>query len=175
MLMNKNHPADEILSSLNQARDEFHVLLGSMPEDAWKKKSLNSGWTNGEILAHITFGFIIINILLPMAKMWGKFPRQTSKPFALFLDLITRPFNWINALGARGQGKVFTHKRIAKIFDKAHLLLLSKVRSISDSEWQTGMYYPTKWDANFSEFMTLEKLLYYPVVHFKFHKGQIAF
>jgi uncharacterized damage-inducible protein DinB len=107
--------------------------------------------------------------------MWGKFPRQTSKPFALFLDLITRPFNWINALGARGQGKVFTHKRIAKIFDKAHLLLLSKVRSISDSEWQTGMYYPTKWDANFSEFMTLEKLLYYPVVHFKFHKGQIAF
>jgi hypothetical protein len=36
------------------------------------------------------------------------------------------------------------------------------------------MYYPTKWDPNFEEFMTLEKLFHYPVTHFNFHLTQIA-
>lgn len=173
-MKNKNPLAQEISSSLNQAHDEFHALVSSIPEDAWQKKSLNSGWTNGEILAHITFGFILMNILLPMAKVWGKLPRRTSKLFASFLNFITKPFNWINALGTRGQAKVFTQKRVTKIFDKAYEMLLSKLDKIQDTEWQTGMYYPTKWDANFSDFMTLEKLFYYPIVHFRFHKGQIA-
>jgi hypothetical protein len=46
--------------------------------------------------------------------------------------------------------------------------------AIRDDEWEKGMYYPTKWDADFDEFMTLEKVFHYPVVHFNFHLGQIA-
>jgi len=52
--------------------------------------------------------------------------------------------------------------------------LLKKAASIKDGEWERGMYYPTRWDANFSEFMTLEKLFHYPVIHFNFHRDQIA-
>ena len=37
-----------------------------------------------------------------------------------------------------------------------------------------GMYFPEKWDSNFDKYMTLRKLLYYPVVHFHFHLKQIA-
>jgi len=51
---------------------------------------------------------------------------------------------------------------------------LKKAASIKDGEWERGMYYPTRWDANFSEFMTLEKLFHYPVIHFNFHRDQIA-
>jgi len=47
-----------------------------------QKKSLNPGWTNGEILAHMTFGFIILNALLPMARIWGRFPKSLSQPIA---------------------------------------------------------------------------------------------
>ncbi len=36
------------------------------------------------------------------------------------------------------------------------------------------MYYPTRWDANFGEFMTVEELFRYPVTHFNYHLGQIA-
>jgi hypothetical protein len=109
-----------------------------------------------------------------MARIWGKFPKETSKPFAKLLNSVTKPFNWINALGARGQGKVFTYRRIGKIFDKIHASLLAKANTIDGNEWQKGMYYPTKWDPNFSDFMTLEKLFLYPITHFKFHQNQIA-
>jgi hypothetical protein len=138
------------------------------------KQSLNPGWSNGEILAHMLFGFIILNALLPMAKLWGLLPRGSSKPFSRLLDASVKPFNWINAIGARMQSRVFTYRRIGKLFDRVCAALLKKVDAIKDEEWDHGMYYPTKWDSNFCDFMTLEKLFHYPVIHFKFHQTQIA-
>ena len=152
----------------------FHTLLDSLTEEDLRRQSLNPGWTNGEILAHMTFGFLIVNALLPLERLWRRLPRESSKPFAWLLNAFTGPFNWINALGARGQGRVFTYKRIGKIYDRAHFALLKKMDAIRDDEWEKGMYYPTKWDADFDEFMTLEKVFHYPVVHFNFHLGQIA-
>lgn len=137
-------------------------------------RSHNPGWTNGEILAHMTFGFIVINVLLPMARLWGRLPKASSKWFAWLLNVVTGPFNWVNALGARFQSRVFNYERIGKVYDWVHTSLLKQVDSIKDDEWQHGMYYPTKWDSNFDEFMTLEKLFHYPVIHFNFHLNQIA-
>ena len=117
---------DEILSQLATARDSFHNLLKSLPEQDFQKQSLNPGWTNGEIIAHITFGFIIVNVLLPMACLWGRLPKGSSKWFAWLLNALTGPFNWINALGARGQGKVFTRRRIGCIYDHVYLSLVKK-------------------------------------------------
>ena len=163
-----------IRAELEATRAIFHALLGSLAKDEWTRQSHNPGWTNGEILAHMTFGFIVVNVLLPMARVWGRLPKSSSKWFAWFLNAITVPFNWVNALGARGQGKVFTHQRIGKIYDRIYFSLLRQVDSIKDDEWGHGMYYPTKWDSNFDEFMTLEKLFHYPVIHFNFHLKQIA-
>lgn len=165
---------DLIRAELESARGKFHAVLDSLAEEDMHRQSLNPGWTNGEILAHMTFGFIILNVLVPMARLWGRLPRGSSRLFAGLLNAFTGPFDRVNALGARGQGKVFTHKRIGKIYDRAHVSLLKQVDSIRDDEWQRGMYYPVKWDSNFDEFMTLEKLFQYPVIHFNFHLGQIA-
>jgi hypothetical protein len=165
---------EKIRRELETARAEFHRLLETLSEQDFQKQSLNPGWTNGEILAHMTFGFIIINVLLPMARFWGRLPKGSSKWFAWLLNAFTAPFNWMNALGARGQGKLFTRDRIGKIYDRAYFALLKKIDSIHEHEWERGMYYPTKWDANFDEFMTLEKLFHYPVTHFNFHLDQIA-
>ena len=163
-----------IRGELEEARTKFHTLLNSLSEKDFQRQSLNPGWTNGEILAHMTFGFIVINVLLPMARLWGKLPKGSSKWFAWLLNTFTGIFNWFNMLGARGQGKVFTHKRIGKIYDRIYYSLVRKVNSIKDEEWERGMYYPTKWDSNFDEFMTLEKLFHYPVIHFNFHLKQIT-
>ncbi len=165
---------ESILAELLAARTVFHKLIETLPERDFHQQSLNPGWTNGEILAHMTFGFIIINVLLPMARAWGRLPQGSSRWFAWLLNAATRPFNWFNALGARGQGKFFTHQRIGKIYDQAYFALLRKINSIRADEWEHGMYYPTKWDSNFDEFMTLEKLFHYPVIHFNFHLTQIA-
>ena len=165
---------EAVLSQLDAAYVSFHKLLDSLAEEDFQKRSLNPGWTNGEIVSHMTFGFIIANVLLPLARVWGRLPKGSSKWFAWLLNAFTRPFNWINALGARGQGKVFTRNRVGRIFDRAHSSLLRQITSIRDEEWERGMYYPTKWDPNFSEFMTLEKLFYYPIIHYNFHLTQIA-
>src|SRR5574341_69731 len=162
-----------IRSELESTRTTFHELLDALSEGGLRKRSLNPGWTNGEILAHMTFGFIILNALLPMARLWGRFPKWTSRPFACLLNALTAPFNWINALGARMQARIFTYKRIGKLFDRTYLLLLIQIDSIEDDEWERGMYYPTRWDSNFDDFMTIEKLFHYPVIHFNFHLKQI--
>src|SRR5919106_271116 len=109
---------EEILDQLDTARAAFHQLIDSLSEQDFQRQSLNPGWTNGEILAHMTFGFIIVNALLPMARLWGKLPKGASKWFAWLLNAFTGPFNWINALGARGQGKFFTRNRVGKIYDQ---------------------------------------------------------
>jgi hypothetical protein len=172
--MDSSSTKEEILLQLDTARTEFHRLLDSLSEQDFQRQSLNSGWTNGEILAHMTFGFMIVDVLLPMTRLWGKLPKGSSRWFAWLLNSFTGLFNWFNALGARGQGKVFTRKRIGKIYDQIYFSLLKKVHLIKDNEWERGMYYPTKWDSNFDEFMTLEKLFHYPVIHFNFHLTQIA-
>ena len=165
---------ESIREELETTRASFYHLLDSLSGQEFQRQSLNQGWTNGEILAHMTFGFMIVNILLPLARLWGRLPKKSSRWFAWLLNTWTGPFNWFNALGARGQGKVFTPERAARIFDRVHLSLLKKVNSIQDQEWERGMYYPTRWDDNFDEFMTLEKLFRYPVKHFNFHRKQIS-
>src|SRR5690242_17032083 len=165
---------EEIRKELDTAHAEFHKLLAALSEEDFQRPSLNSGWTNGEIVAHMMFGFVVVNMLLPLARLWGRLPKGSSKWFAALLNLFTGPFNWVNALGARGQGKFFTHKRIGTIYDRVYFSLLGKINSIKEEEWGRGMYYPTNWDSNFSEFMTLEKLFHYPVIHFNFHLEQIA-
>lgn len=174
MSVHSQQTREEIRKELQAAQRQFHQLLDSLPESEFHKQSLNPGWTNGEILAHMTFGFTVINVLLPMARLWGKLPKGSSRWFAWLLNSLTGPFNWFNALGARAQGRIFTRQRIGKIYDGVYSALLRKLNSIADDEWGHGMYYPTKWDSNFDEFMTLEKLFHYPITHFKFHLGQIA-
>jgi hypothetical protein len=165
---------NEIRNELEISRIKFHQLLNSLSEQDFQRKSLNPGWTSGEILAHMTFGFIVVNVLLPMARLWGRLPRSSSKWFASLLNACTGVFNWFNRLGARGQARILTYHRIGKIYDRVNFSLLKKLSSIREEEWNHGMYYPTKWDSNFEEFMTLEKLFHYPITHFNFHLGQIV-
>jgi hypothetical protein len=105
-----------------------------------------------------------------MARLPGPF----SMALAAVLNFITGPFNWVNKLGARGQGKVFTRARIGGIFDRTIYRLMRVVSRVRDGEWERGMYYPVRWDSNFERFMTVQKLLEYPIRHFKFHVGQLS-
>jgi hypothetical protein len=163
-----------IRGELESTHASFHSLLDSLSEKDFRAQSLNLAWTNGEILAHMTFGFIVLSVLLPLAGLWGRLPKSSSRWFARLLNAFTGPFNRVNAIGARMQGKVFTRQRIGSIFDRVYFSLLDKVDSIHNAEWERGMYYPTRWDSNFDEFMTLEKLFHYPVIHFNFHRTQIS-
>ena len=152
----------------------FHAMLDTMTDATWNQPSLNPGWTNGEIVIHMIFGYVIFIPLLPMARAWGRLPRGSSRWFADLLNAITGPFNWVNKVGARMQGKFFTRKQVGPIFDWVHGILLKQMASIREEEWPRGMYYPTRWDSNFSDFMTLELQFRYAATHFNFHLGQLS-
>lgn len=174
--MNTNHQAtrDAIRAELEATRTAFHKLLALFSESDLRRQSRNRGWTNGEILPHMTFGFIILNALLPMARLWGRFPRWTSKIFASTLNAFTTPFNSINALRARLQARVFMHQRIGRDYDRVRYSLMRQLEGIKADEWERGMHYPTRWDPNFRDFMTIHELFHYPITHFNFHIEQLA-
>jgi hypothetical protein len=155
-------------------RSSFLTLLNSLSDEDLRKKSLNSGWTNGEILFHMTFAFMILNSLIPLVRFWGRLPESYSKIFARILNAFTGPFNWVNAIGARTGGRIYRGKRIGKKFDRVYFSLLKRLNSVREAEWRRGMYYPTRWDALFKQYMTLEDVFHYPVVHFKFHLKQLS-
>jgi hypothetical protein len=172
---NDAQPQDAIRAELDAAQASFHRLVEDLSEEDWRRQSLNPGWTNGEVMAHMLFGFIVVAVLAPLVRLWGRLPKASSRPFAGLLNASTRPFNWINKLGARAQARVFTRRRIAGLFDRVHGWLLAEAAAIEGEEWGRGMHFPARWDAtNFRDFMTIEEVFHYPVRHYEFHLGQLA-
>jgi hypothetical protein len=172
--MNNEKTKLAIQAELETTRAAFHELLAALSEDDLRRPSHNPGWTNGEILTHMTFGFVVVTVLLPMASLWGRLPKRSSGWFAWLLNASTVPFNWVNALGARAQARLLRRRRhLGAAFDLVLAALLKRTESIRDEEWQRGMHYPVRWDPNFRDFMTLEMIVHYPVAHFNLHLAQI--
>lgn len=92
----------------------------------------------------------------------------------MVIECIYWPVQLVQCNRGSVAGEGLTYQRIGKIYDHIYDALLKKIGSIADNEWEYGMYYPRKWDSNFDEFMTLEKLFHYPVTHFNFHLTQIS-
>ena len=169
-----NRSKRAIRSELESARSQFHALLNSLSADDVQRQSMNPGWTNREILFHMAFAFMLIPRLIFIVRLFGKLPDHYSRWFANLLNNSTGFFNWINAFGARGGGKISTRKGLGQKFDNTLNSILEVLDSIPDEEMKLGMHYPSKWDQLFSEYMTLEEIFYYPIRHFRFHIKQIA-
>jgi len=161
-------------AELESTRADFHGLLHILSEDEWRRQSRNPGWTNGQILFHMTFGFMILRWLIPLVRVFGRLPKRYSKLFSNALDVSTPLFDRVNAFGARGGGTIFDRRRLGKRFEITYRSLLRMLDTIGDDEWGKGMYYPTRWDPLFDEYMTLEKLFQYPIIHFRFRRDQLA-
>jgi len=171
--LNPTGIADGIIRELEDSKRRFHDLTRDLSGEDLRRQSFNPGWTNGEIFAHILFGYIILNALLPLVSFFTLIPPVFGKAFAGVLDFFAGPFNGINALGARGQGIVFKGDLLVRWFDGTVEKLVRKARATKEFGWSQGMYYPVKWDPNFDAFMTREKLFRYSTKHFGFHVNQI--
>ncbi len=152
----------------------FHARLDALTDADLRRPSRNPGWTNGEVLWHMVFGFVILAALAPLVRFWGRLPRRYSKRFARLLNSATGIFNRVNAWGARGGGRVYARRRIGPRFDRAYAAVLRLVDTADDDDWALGMHYPTRWDHLFHDYMTLEDICRYPIAHCIFHLDQIA-
>ena len=163
-----------ITSELVAARAEFHALLNTLTDEDWRRPSHNPGWTNGEILFHMALGFFLLPILLPLLRLLGYLPPGATRPFAAVLNLATPLFNWVNGAGPRIGARLFCRRSLGRTYDWALRRVLRSVRTVRTEEWQRGMYYPTRWDALFADYMTPDTLLRYPIVHMRFHSDQLS-
>jgi DinB superfamily len=163
-----------IRTELEETRLQFHRLLESLTKSDWDAPSCNPAWTNGQLLFHMAFAFILIPPLFCMIRFWSRRSRRSSHAFARALNSATPLFNWINALGPRVGARVYGRRRLGAKYDSVHIAILGKLDSVQDVEWDQGMYYPRRWDPSFGEFMTFEQLFHYPVAHFSHHQRHLS-
>ncbi len=165
---------DAIRDELEATRTAFHALSDSLSEADRQRRSTNAAWTNGEVLFHITFAFMLLPKLMWLIRFFGRLPKQWSKPFAMLLNFSTPVFNWINGLAPHGGARLYHGQRLDRKYDREHAHILHLLNTLPDAELQRGMYYPDKWDGLFRPYMTLADLFVYPTIHFRFHRDQIA-
>jgi DinB superfamily len=172
--VNEGDVAQRVRDELEQTRLQFHALLDSLTDAEWDEPSRNSAWTNGQLVFHMLFAFTLIPSLFWLIRIFSRLPERYSRGFARLLDASTPLFNRVNALGPRGQERVFGRRRAGSLYDRVHRSIIRKVGSLREDEWGRGMHYPVRWDSLFAEFMTYESLFRYPSLHFRRHLAQLS-
>ena len=86
-----------LADDLGRARGELHRLLADAErKDAWTKPTRGTRWTNEQLLFHMVFGYMVVQRLLLLVRVLGRFPDGVSRIYARLLDAATRPFDLIN-------------------------------------------------------------------------------
>jgi hypothetical protein len=171
--MSAGHSKNQLIRELQATRSTFLAAIASLPKEDLRRSSNIAGWTNGEILFHMAFGFLIIPSLARMIRFWSLFPRSFSKPFAALLDVSTPLFNWANGLGPHLGGRIYTDKSLEKKYDRAYVKIVNMLNSSTETDLATGMYYPQRWDPLFGNYVTLGDLFQYPSAHLLSHLKQV--
>jgi len=145
----------DIAADLEHARIEFHRLLDVAGADDWGRPTRGTRWTNEQLLFHMVFGYMIVQRLLILVKVFNRLPDEVSRSFARLLNAATRPFDVINYYGSSAA-------------------LQRKLAQESDDASQRGMHFPTRWDPFFQDYMTVADMYRYPGQHFDFHAHQLT-
>lgn len=161
------------MTELESTRSTFLAVIDSLSTEDLRRSSKIAGWTNGEILFHMAFGFLIIPSLVRMIRFWSLFPRSFSKPFAALLDVSTPLFNLINGLGPHLGARIYAGKSVGKKYDRAYVKIVRMLKSSTETDLAAGMYYPKSWDPLFGSYVTLEELFHYPSAHLLSHLKQM--
>lgn len=163
-----------IYAELESSKRRFHALLETMSGDDMRQPSNGTRWTNEELLFHMLFGYLVVLVLLVLAKVMAVLPKALSRRFARALDAATVPFHWINYLGSRVGARVFNRRRMGAKFDRVVGSLARRLAKESDRALARGMYFPARWDPFFKDYMTLGDIYHYPTLHFDFHARQLT-
>jgi hypothetical protein len=88
----------DIDAELELITADFHRLFDSATRAELGMPTNGTKWTNKQLLFHMLFGFIIVRVLQPLVKGFGRLPPAVSRTFAAILNAGTRPFHVLNYL-----------------------------------------------------------------------------
>jgi hypothetical protein len=163
-----------IHDEMEQAKVQFHVLLGNASAADLRRRSNGTRWTNQELLFHMLFGYIVVRTLLGLVRVFGRMPNNFGRVFAVILNSATRPFHVINYLGSCGGALVFRGERLASKFDRTIDSLHRHLEAEDEAALGRGMHFPVGWDPYFKDVMSLADVYHYATQHFEHHRRQLT-
>jgi hypothetical protein len=175
--MNSDLPGNnraETHRELDVARASFHRLLTTARPEQLQAQTQGTRWTNEEMLFHMLLGYLVVRVLLPLVRAFGRLPPGVSRRFAAVLNAAVRPFDVVNYYGSRVGAKVINRRRMGWVFDRVIVSLHRRLEAESASALSRRMSFPTRWDPFFRPVMTLAEVYRYPAEHFEFHRQQLT-
>ena len=163
-----------IHEELERARLDLHQLVEQATASDLRRRTDGTRWTNGQMLWHMVFGYLIVWRLLPGVRLFGRLPDRYSRRFAAALNASTRPFHMINFLGGCGGALVFHGSRLSRLLDRIVNRLHRRLDAETEESLVTRMHFPVDWDPFFADTMTVADLYHYGTQHYDFHRAQLT-
>ena len=148
-----------IHEELERARAAFHAMVEAASPADLRRGTAGTRWTNGQMLFHMLFGYLIVRRLLVLVRLF---------------DSTTRPFHVVNYLGSCGGALVFRGDRLTAELDRTVAALHRRLERESDQALRSRMHFPTGWDPFFNHTMSLAEVYRYGTQHFEFHRRQLT-
>ena len=163
-----------IHDDLERVRADMHQLVCNASAQELRRRTNGTRWTNAQMLWHIAFGYLLVRRLRLLIWLFGRLPEPFSRAFAGALNAGTRPFHYINYVGAVGGALVFHGSRLTRQFDHTIDRLHRRLDAESDDALGRRMHFPVGWDPFFRDSMTLVEVYRYPTRHYDFHRAQLT-
>lgn len=174
MLVSQGFDRQSIHDELERVRLDLHQLVEQATASDLRRRTEGTKWTNGQMLWHMAFGYLIVWRLLPGVRLFGRLPDVFSRRFAAALNAGTRPFHVINYLGGRSGALVFHGPRLTRLLDRIVNRLHRRLDAETDESLGRRMHFPVDWDPFFADTMTVADVYHYATQHYEFHRAQLT-
>jgi hypothetical protein len=131
-------------AELEGARADLHRLLASASPQELNRRTRGTRWTNGQLLYHMVFGYLIVRTLLPLVRLMSRAPDVVSRGFAALLNAGTRPFHVVNYAGSCAGAIVFRGRRSAALMDRTVAALHRSLEAEPEATLRRSMHFPTR-------------------------------
>jgi DinB superfamily len=163
-----------IVADLERARIDFQHLTEMADDHDWIKPTKETRWNNEELLFHMVFGYMVVQRLLLLVRLFDRFPDSVGRRYARMLNAVTPAFDVINYYGSRFAARIYNRNRMAAKLDRAINSLQRSLSRAPEDDFRRGMHYPNDWDPYFRDYMTLEDVYRYPGQHYDHHRRQLT-
>jgi hypothetical protein len=174
VLVSQGFDRQPIHEELERVRLDLHHLVEQATTWDLRRRTDGTRWTNGQMLWHMVFGYLIVSRLLPGVRLFGRFPDGYSRRLAAALNAGTRPFHVINYLGGCGGALVFHGPRLSRLLDRIVNHLHRRLDAESEESLGRRMHFPVQWDPFFADCMTVADVYHYGTMHYDFHRTQLT-
>ncbi|MGH3307776.1 MAG: DinB family protein [Nocardioides sp.] len=155
-------------------RTDLQQLVEQATTVDLRRRTDGTRWTNGQMLWHMVFGYLIVWRLLPGVRLFGRLPDGFSRWFAGALNAGRRPFHVINYLGGCGGALVFHGPRLTRLLNRTVERLHRRLDAETDESLGRRMHFPVEWDPFFGDTMTVAEVYHYGTQHYDFHRCQLT-